>query len=258
MLEMKLVPAVPLAIPLNFGSLQVALLAVELALLAATVVLIFATRRELKARDALMQHVSMATEAITRQEYFETVIAAIRSSRRQICAVVTGTNPSPEEAEVLKVIMDTVKQACSDGVQIRYLLPSSPDRLEMARRYRLAGAEVMFHPDLLVNDARFMIVDDRAVIIGVPAQDGRSMPTKHGHSIASESIAHVFRERFEKQWHSADAISYTDFLSELVTKARRFNPEVSSDVIAHNLRIAKEDIEHAESASHERQFGSTA
>lgn len=118
----------------------------------------------------------------------------------------------------------------------------------MARRYRRTGAEVRFHPDLIVNDARFMIVDDRTVIIGVPGPGGYDQPTKNGHSITSESIAHVFRERFDRQWYSTEARSYSQFLSELIYKARQFNPEISAEVIARNFKIDREDVESAERA----------
>ena len=243
---MNLSLSMPMMSALTFADLQLALLVVEMALLGTTLLLILAARREYRARNALMQHVSMATNAITRQEYFEAVMAATQGSSKYIFAIVTATNPSREEAWIVKAILESVKQANVRGVQFRYLLPNSPDRLEMARRYRKAGADVKFHPNLIVNDARFMIVDDRQVIIGVPGESGGDQSTKYGHNIASESIAHVFRERFERQWHSSEARTYTQFLSELIYQARQFNPKVSSDVIARNLKVDKEDIDQAE------------
>ncbi len=231
---------------LDLNSIQLPLLSVELVLLAATFFLILTTRREFRARGELIQHVSTATDAITRQEYFVTVIDTVQASDKYVYATVTGTAPSPDESDVVEMILDSVARACKRGVKARYLLPYSPDRLQMARRYKAAGSEVRFHPDLLVSDARFMVVDDRTVIIGVPERTGLSMPTKKGHNITSESVAHLFRERFEQQWSSGDAKSYSQYLLELVAKARRVNPNVSVDVIARNLKIDREDLQHVD------------
>ncbi len=230
----------------DVGSVQFPLLLVELILLAATLLLIVMTRKEFRARGELIQHVSTATDAITRQEYFATVIDTIQGSDKYVYATVTGTAPSSNESDVVSMILDSVSRAGARGVKIRYLLPCSPDRLPMARRYRKSGAEVRFHPDLLVSDARFMIVDDRTVIIGVPERIGPSQPTKKGHNIVSESVAYLFREKFEKQWNSGDAKSYSQYLLELVSKARQVNPNVSADVIARNLRIERDDIQYVD------------
>ncbi len=253
-----LVSSIPLLFSFNLAYLQVALLAVEIALLGATLLLIIATRREIRARDLLLQHVSMATDAISRQEYFDAVISAIQASTKYVYAMVTGTTPTPDDADVVKLILDSVGHASSRGIAFRYLLPDSPDRLEMAKLYMQKGAEVKFHPDIIVNDARFMIMDDSSVIIGVPGSGGKGRPTRNGHHIGSESIAHVFKEMFDMQWESSDAKTYSQFLSELVAKARQFNPDVSSAVIAKNLKIDKEDVESVYLKHTERKFKTTA
>jgi hypothetical protein len=230
----------------NLGSVQLPLLLVELILLAATLVLIIMTRTEFRTKGELMRHVSLATESITRQEYFTSVIDTIQASKRDIFATVTATPPSPEESDVIAIILDSVSKAVDRGVCVRYLMPWSPDRLLMARRYKTAGAEVRFHPALIVNDARFMIVDDRTVVIGVPDRNGKDQPTKRGHNITSESISSLFRERFESLWDSEEAKSYSQYLLELVTRARQTNPNFSADVIAKNLRVEREDIEYVD------------
>lgn len=255
---MSFVSSIPLLFSLNLADIQVALLAVEIALLGATLLLIIATRREIRARDLLLQHVSMATDAISRQEYFEAVVTAIQASTKYVYSMVTGTTPTSEEADTVKLILDSVGHASSRGIVFRYLLPDSPDRLEMAKRYLKQGAEVKFHPDIIVNDARFMIVDDSSVIIGVPGSGGKGRPTKNGHNISSESIAHVFKESFDRQWESSAAKTYSQLLTELVAKARQFNPDVSSEVIAKNLKIDKKDVESVSFKKTERQFKSTA
>ncbi|MCL5069052.1 MAG: hypothetical protein M1368_11995, partial [Thaumarchaeota archaeon] len=184
---------------MNINSVQLPLFLVELILLAATLILIMMKRSEFRAKDELMRHVSSATESITRQEYFTSVIDAIQASKRDIFSMVTATAPSLEEADVIAIILEYVTKAVNRGVSVRVLMPCSIDRLFIARRYRTTGAEVKFHPALIVNDARFTIVDDRTVVIGVPERSGRDGPTKKGHNITSESIASLFKERFERK-----------------------------------------------------------
>jgi hypothetical protein len=97
-----------------------------------------------------------------------------------------------------------------------------------------------------VSDARFMAVDDRTVIIGVPDRTGGDQPTRRGHNVTSESIAHLFSEKFENQWNSPEAKTYSQYLLELVASARHTNPNVSARVIADNLKVDKEDIEYVD------------
>ena len=235
-----------MALGMDLGGLQLPLLVVELVLLAFTALMIVVTRREFRARGELMAHVSSATDAITRQEYFATVVDTIQSAERYVFATVTATSPTAEESAIVSMIVDSLSKASARGVSVRYMVPHSPDRLPMARRYKRAGAELRFHPGLVVSDARFMVVDDRAVIIGVPDRTGGDQPTKKGHNITSESIAHLFSEKFENQWSSAEAKTYSQYLLELVASARQTTPNVSARVIANNLKVDKEDIEYVD------------
>jgi hypothetical protein len=59
-------------------------------------------------------------------------------------------------------------------------------------------------------------------------------------------------DRFEKLWGSPGAKSYSQFLLELVSNARQANLSVYSDVIARNLRIAKEDVDHVDAVVMDR------
>ena len=134
---MGLVSSIPLLFSFNLAYLQVALLAVEIALLGATLLLIMATRRENRARDLLLQHVSMTTDTIFRREHFEAVISAIQARTKYVYAMVTGTTPTTDDADVVKLTLDTIGHASSRGITSRYLIPDSPDRLEMAKLYML-------------------------------------------------------------------------------------------------------------------------
>jgi hypothetical protein len=230
----------------DMSGLQLPLLVVELILLGVTVFLIVIAKREFKARGELMHRVSRATDAITRQEYFATVIDTIQAAKKYVYASVTATPPTPEELSVVTMIVDSLSKAAARGVRVRYLVPHSPDRLPMARSYKVAGAELRFHPGLVVSDARFVVADDRSVVIGVPDRTGGAQPTKKAHSIMSESIAHLFREKFESQWSSGDAKTYSQYLLELVAKARQTTPNVSARLIASNLKVDKDDIDYVD------------
>ncbi len=59
-----------------------ALLAVELFLLAVTITLLTLNRREQHGRDRLLARLSAATDVVSRQEYFVTVLGSIQKSRR--------------------------------------------------------------------------------------------------------------------------------------------------------------------------------
>lgn len=147
---------------------QLVLAAVELVLLGATVLLLMLNRREIRSRELMMRRFTSVADAISRQEYFVAVIEALQKAEEQVFGSVTGSMPGPEEAEVVQKVLE----ACRRGVRVRYLLPLAPYRLRMARRYREAGAEVKFSPSVLVSDMRYMCVDDRLVIVGVPGRKG--------------------------------------------------------------------------------------
>jgi hypothetical protein len=235
-----------MSLGMDFGELQLPLLVVELVLLAFTLLMIVITRGEFRARSELMAHVSSATDAITRQEYFATVIDTIQAAERHVLATVTATSPTPEESAIVSMIVDSLSKASARGVKVRYMVPHSPDRLPMARRVqaRGSGAEVPSRPRRerrKVHGRGRQDGDHR-----VPDRTGGDQPTKRGHNVTSESVAHLFSEKFESQWSSPEAKTYSQYLLELVASARHTTPNVSARVIANNLKVDKEDIEYVD------------
>lgn len=228
---------------LQSDAVNLLLLAVELFLLIVTITLLILSRREQHGRHRLLEHLLAATDVITRQEYFVSVLESIQSANKYIHGIVTGSAPPPQEAEVIRKVTDGISQAVARGVDVRYILPHSPDRLQMAQQYVKAGAEVKFNPAVLVIDARYMIVDDKSVVIGVPEQKGRDEPTRRGYIVPSESIAAMFRQEFGKKWTSPEAKGYNEYLTEVVTHAKQSNPTISAELIASNLGVSKEEIE---------------
>src|SRR5207249_536747 len=145
----------------------------------------------------MIDHFSSVADVITRQEYFVAVVDAIQRGERILCGSVSGSPPTHEEGEVIQQILDAIVDAARRGVKMRYLLPLAPDRLQMGKRYKLSGAEVKFHPSLLISDMRYMLVDDRLVLVGVPERKGRNEPTRKGFTIPSESVTHLFKTQFD-------------------------------------------------------------
>jgi phosphatidylserine/phosphatidylglycerophosphate/cardiolipin synthase-like enzyme len=219
------------------------LLVVELFLLIVTIGLLILNRREQHGRDTLLTHLSAATDVVSRQEYFVSVLDSIQTAKKYIHGIVTGSAPPPQEAEVIHKVVDAISQAVARGVDVRYLFPHSPERLQVAQQYVKAGANVRFNPAVLVRDARYMLVDDKSVVIGVPERKGTDEPTRRGYVVPSETVAAMFREEFEKSWTSSETKGYRDYLTEVVTRARQSNPKISAELIASNLRIPKEEIE---------------
>ncbi len=230
---------------IQLSTVQLPLLLVELVLLVATVSLLILNRKDAKSREAMMDHFSSVADVITRQEYFVAVVDGIRRAERRLCGSVTGSPPSHEESEVITQILGAVNDAAKRGVEIRYLLPLLPDRLQMAKKYGVVGAQVKLHPALLISDARYMLIDEKEVLVGVPERRGKNEPTRKGYSIPSESVSHLFKVQFENQWSGKEAKTYEQYLSELVGQARVSNPNISAELIANNLAIEKDDVEVA-------------
>ncbi len=222
---------------------NITLLGVELFLLAVTITLLTLNRREQHGRDRLLRRLSAATDVVSRQEYFVTTLQSIQTARKSLSGVVTGSAPPTEESEVIHQVTSAIEQSVSRGVSVRYLLPRAPDRLQMAQRYVKTGAEVRFNPEVLVSDARYMIVDGQSVVIGVPERKGKDEPTRKGYIVPSESVASMFLQEFEKRWTSKDAVQCQEYLSEVVAKARQSNPTISAELIATHLKIEKGDVE---------------
>lgn len=196
----------------------------------------------MKSRELLMKQFTSVTDVITRQEYFVAVIEAIQRSDKSIIGSVTGSSPNPEEAEVVQQILNSLSEASRRGVQIDYLLPLAPDRLRMAKKYITHGARVKFNPLLLVSDMRYMCVDDKLVIIGVPERGGKNEPTRKGYTIPSESVTHLFKTHFETHWNSVESKEYEEYLRELIMQAKASNSTASAELIARNLGIETTDV----------------
>ncbi len=219
--------------------IALALLFVELTLLIATIILLYLSKHEVEGRRKLVEHLVEVTRMLTRTQYFSSVLEAMRGAVREIFGSVTGAKPK-ESTEFFDKIVREIEAASSRGVRVRYMMPKGREKLYVGYRYTKAGAEVRYHGGLVVYDLRHMVVDDRVVVMGFPEKVGVEQPTRTGIKVESESLAKIFRERFEKLWN--EALPYDDYLARAVEDIRRTNPEISKELVAKQLDLPVEEI----------------
>ena len=221
--------------------LQVITLSTELVLLAATFVLVFLSRKEAKARDVHIRKIVEASKIVSRQEYFNNVVEGMQAATSYIEAAITGTSPkSSETTAQIQNIVSQIRTAYNRNISIRYLVPKSEDRVSLGYRYKEVGADVRFHPDLLLEDMRYMIIDGRLTILGLPLISGENEPVREGYRLPSEGTAIVFHEQFQRKW--SEALRYEDYVKEVVRHMMTSNPRFSIVDVAARLGIPSSSL----------------
>jgi hypothetical protein len=183
-------------------TIETVLLLLESVLLIATVILLVYSIKEGKHRDNLLQEIGKATKILTRQEYFLMVIDSMMDAEEEIVGCITGRIPGGDDKQMTRDIITTIESLVKNKVRVKYLLPKFPDRLYIGYLYSKAGAEILYSSCLMVHNMRFIIVDERIIIIGIPEIVGETEATKKGYRIPSEGLAMVLRNYFntcEKQ-----------------------------------------------------------
>jgi hypothetical protein len=220
---------------LNSNLVDLMLLTIELILLILTFVTIALHRKEERGREELIEKMLQTAKIVSRQEYFNLVISSIQESSKEIAGLITGSKPSEEDRELIKKISWELKKASERGVKIRYLLPKSTDRFEVACLYSDSGANIRFHPGLLVSDVRFTIIDGRMLLLGLPSISGKDSPTKEGYILPSEGISGIFMNIFEQHWN--ESVECEEYIKEVLTDLYKHNQKLSKDKISLELGI---------------------
>lgn len=171
--------------------IELGLLLLESILLIATVILLVYSIKEGKQRDKLLLEVGKATKVLTRQEYFLNIIDSMMDAKEEIVGCITGRLPKGDDRKMTRDIIDTLEGLIKKGVKVKYLLPKFPDRLHIGYLYTKAGAEVLYSNCLIVHNMRFITVDTRSVVIGIPESIGEREATRKGYRIPSEGLATV-------------------------------------------------------------------
>lgn len=221
--------------------MELVLLVVELALLVFTLALLLISRKEWRSREKLLNLLMATMRILTRQEYFSMVMDSLKGAKKEVHAIVTGTAPS----EASKTFVDGVLQAMSDshrnGVSLSYLMPKSPEKLEMGYKYTKTGAKVKYHDGLVVYDLRFTLIDEKSAVIGLPETTGATEPTRKGALLKSDTLASILHEYFNKFWGSAE--DYNTYVAEIVLKLLEENSNLSAETISLQLKVNVEEIE---------------
>jgi hypothetical protein len=222
-------------------NLNLVLLLVELILLVPTLLLLILGQREERGRRELLTQISNTAKMVSRQEYFNHVEAAIQNSKQTIKGSITGSAPkSHEEEDQIQRISEQLRSAKKRGVVIQYVFPKLQDRLMVASIYRDAGAELKFHPGLIVNDLRYVVFDGKYTVIGLPGHAGRNEPTREGYYIPSEALAAIFAQQFELKW--TEGTTYDTYLGEIIKEAKNHSPNVSTELLSKELNISESEV----------------
>jgi len=216
-------------------TIEAGLLILESVLLVVTVVLLLYNIREGKGRERLLIEVGKTTKILTRQEYFLTVTDSMMDAKEEVMGCITGRIPTGEDKKRTRDIIDIIEKLTKRGVRVTYLLPKFPDRLHIGYLYTKAGAEVKYSSCLLAHTIRFIIIDDKIIVIGIPESVGEKEATKKGYRIPSEGLAMILKDYFnqcEKQ------ISFVEYLKEVIKQTG-----ATPKHLAQELHIDEKELE---------------
>lgn len=215
-------------------NIETGLLILESILLIVTIVLLIYSIKEGKQRDRLLIEVSKATKVLSRQEYFLTVIDSMMDAEREIIGTITGRPPKGEDKKLTRDVIETIEKLSKKGVKITYLLPKFSDRLHIGYLYTKAGAEVRYSNCVMVHNIRFIVVDERTVVLGIPEFTGEREATKKGYRIPSEGLAIILKDYFNQ---CENQIGFVDYLKEVMSQTG-----ASTSHIAKEFEIDEEGL----------------
>ena len=216
--------------------IETSLLLLESVLLIVTVILLLFSLREGRGRRNLLLEVERATKVLTRQEYFLTVTDSMMDAKSEIVGFITGRFPTEDDKKRTREIVTHIERLTRSGVSVKYLLPKFHDRAYIASLYSKAGAEIRFGSCPVVSDLRYIVVDNRLVVIGLPESIGEKEATRKGYKIPSEGLAAVLKEYFYRCWEKN--MSYEEYLREVIKQTG-----ASLKTLASELQVDEEEIE---------------
>ncbi len=217
-------------------TIETGLLILESILLAATVILLLYSIKEGKERRDLLLEIGRATKILTRQEYFLTVIDSMMDANTEIIGSITGRFPIGDDKKITRAVVENIERLTKRGVRVKYLLPKFHDRIYIGYVYSKAGAEVRYSDCPIVHDVRYMVVDDKLIVIGIPEIIGEKEATKKGYRIPSEGLAAILKEHFYNCWDRNTI--YEDYVREVIKQTG-----AAPKTLARELQIDEEELE---------------
>lgn len=212
------------------------LLILESVLLIVTIILLLYSIKEGKGRKKLLLEVGKFTKILTRQEYFLMVIDSMTDAKEEIVAIITGRLPADEDKKRIKDIIHNIESLSKKGVKLKYLLPKFHDRLHIGYLYSKAGAEVRYSICAIANNIRFIIVDERIAVIGIPESTGEKEATRKGFRIPSEGLAGILKDHFYRCWEVSTP--YDAFVKEIIQQTG-----LTPKLIGKELQIDERELE---------------
>jgi len=217
-------------------SIEKVLLILESALLVATIIILLYSIKEGRGRRALLMEVGKAVKILTRLEYFLIVTDSMMDARGEIIGCITGRLPVGDDKKRTKDIVSNIEKLTKEGVQVRYLLPKFPDRLNIGYLYSKAGAEVRYSGCPIVYDIRYIVVDTKLVVMGIPEITGEKEETRKGYRIPSEALSSVLRRHFNTCWE--DSIPYEKYVKEVIKQTG-----ATTKLLARELQVDEKELE---------------
>ena len=227
---------------LHVSWIELSLLVLEGLLLIFTVALLLLSIKEGRGRDSLILEVTKATKTLTQHEYFITIMDTMVDAEKEVFGIITGRMPQGDEKKRTKEIVLNIEKLCESGVKVKYVMPKFQDRLHVGWQYSKAGAEVYFSSCAHVHDLRYMVVDGKVSLIGVPESVGEKEATKKGYRIPSEGLALIMRNSFMGCLN--DSVNFEEFVRETI---RQTGAPIRT--LAIELHIPEDELERINSSS---------
>lgn len=195
-------------------TIETVLLILESVLLFATIILLLYSIKEGRGRRNMLLEVGKVTRMLTRQEYFLNVTDTMMDARDEVAGIITGRLPAEDDAKRIKDIANNIERVTGGGVRVRYLIPKFHDRLHVGYHYTKAGAEVRYSICAVANNIRYIVVDDKIAVIGIPESIGEKAATRKGYRIPSEGLAAILKDHFSRCWE--ESMPYEDYIKEVI------------------------------------------
>jgi hypothetical protein len=217
------------------------LLLTELVLLVPTLLLLVLGRKEERGRSHLLQEMTRTAKMLSRQEYFSYVLLSMQTATKSIRGSIKGSPPvGVEQEQFVEKVIEHLVLARKRNVVVQYLMPKATARLAVAYRYREAGAEVRFHPSLVVSDFRYTVIDAKYNVIGLPGALAENAHTAEGYMIVSEGLAEIFLNQFAAKW--AEAMDYDVYAKSVLSEMTSRVTNVSVALLGKELSIPETEV----------------
>lgn len=216
--------------------IETTLLILESLLLGFTVILLLFSIKEGRGRKNLLLEVEKTTKVLTRQEYFLTVMDAMLDAKRELVGFITGRMPTGDDTKRTRAIVNNIERLSKEGISVKYIIPKFHDRIHLGHMYSKAGAQVRYSACAIVHDFRYIVVDEKIVVIGMPESVGEKEATRKGYRIPSEGLSAILKEYFDRCWE--ENTCHADYVKEVIKQSG-----ATLRVLAQELQISEEELE---------------